>query len=238
MHLNVRQVAGLLAVSEKTVYRWVRHSNLPAYRINKHFRFHRAELLEWATAHRINVAPDIFTEPEHTEIPVAGLMETLKTGGIYYRVEGTDKETVLQFAVNNLPLPPEVDSQFLLDVLIARESLGSTAIGDGIAIPHVRNPLVLHIPCPMIALCFLEQSIPFGALDGKPVHTLFTLVSPSISAHLRLLSRLSFALRQPEFVDVIKRQGSRQEILDAATTVDACVRENEVQPDARGAAST
>ena len=45
----------------------------------------------------------------------------------------------------------------------------STAVGDGIAIPHVRNPVVLHVGRPAIALCFLERAIEYGALDGKPV---------------------------------------------------------------------
>ena len=47
----------------------------------------------------------------------------------------------------------------------------------------------------MATLCFLEHPIEFGALDGQPVHTLFTIVSPTIKAHLHLLSRLAFALR-------------------------------------------
>ena len=81
---------------------------------------------------------------------------------------------------------------------MARESLGSTGIGDGIAIPHVRNPIVMHIPRPTITLCFLEHPIDFGALDGQPVHTLFTIVSPTVRAHLHLLLPPGLrAARQP-----------------------------------------
>jgi PTS system nitrogen regulatory IIA component len=47
----------------------------------------------------------------------------------------------------------------LFQVLLARESLGSTALGNGVAVPHVRNPIVLHIQRPMVTLCFLEQAI-------------------------------------------------------------------------------
>ena len=90
-----------------------------------------------------------------------------------------------------------MDQDFLLRVLLAREALESTGIGDGIAIPHVRNPVVLHVSRPMITLCFLEQAVDYGALDGKPVNTVFSLISPTVRAHLRLLSRLSFALQDP-----------------------------------------
>ena len=62
-------------------------------------------------------------------------------------------------AVELMPLPEKVDRQFLLQVLVARESLGSTAVGKGIALPHVRNPVVMHIDRPMITLCFLENAV-------------------------------------------------------------------------------
>ena len=224
MQLGVREAASLLNVSEKTIYRWIKQSKLPGYRINEQYRFSRAELLEWATANRVNVSADIFGEPEKGNVPIPGLAEALKAGGIHYRIGGADKDAVLKSAIEAMPLPEEVDRAFLLRVLMARESLGSTGIGDGIAIPHVRNPIVMHIPRPMITLCFLERPIEFGALDDKPVHTLFTMVSPTISAHLNLLSRLAFALRDPAFAAVIARQGTREEIVESAALVDISMR--------------
>jgi PTS system nitrogen regulatory IIA component len=81
----------------------------------------------------------------------------------------------------------------------------------------------MHIQRPMVTLCFLEQAIEFGALDGQPVHTLFTIVSPTIRAHLHLLARLGFALRQPTFVEAIAKQGSRDAILAASQFVDQSI---------------
>lgn len=219
MDLSVRDSAQLLKVSEKTIYRWVKQGKLPAYRVNEQYRFNRAELLEWATSQRINVSANIFVEPD-SDVPVAGLTDALKAGGIQYRLSGTDKPSVLQSLVEVMPLPERVDRHFLLQVLLARESLGSTAVGNGIAVPHVRNPIVMHIPRPMITLCFLEQSIEFGALDGQPVHTLFTIVSPTIRAHLHLLARIGFALRDPVFAEAIAKKGSRDEILAASLAID------------------
>jgi PTS system nitrogen regulatory IIA component len=84
----------------------------------------------------------------------------------------------------------------------------------------VRNPIVLHIPWPMITLCFLETPVEFGAIDGQPVHTLFTLVSPTVQAHLHLLSRLTYGLRQPRFSVPVLEQAARETLLDGARTVD------------------
>ena len=214
MQLGVRDAAKILTVSEKTIYRWVKDGKLPAYRINEQYRFNRAELLEWATSNKINVSPDIFSEPLTSgTIALPTLEETLRSGGIHYRISGPDKAAVLRSVVEQMHLPEEVNRQFLLQMLLARESLGSTGVGDGIAIPHVRNPIVMHISRPTITLCFLEKPVDFGAMDGKPVHTLFTIVSPTIRAHLHLLSKLAFVLREASFRDILIRQGVREEIL-------------------------
>ena len=153
MKVTVRDAAQLLSVSEKTVYRWIKEGAIPAYQINDQYRFNRAELLEWATSRKIQVSPEIFAEPEGGETPPPSLSEALKAGGVYYRISGTDKASVLHAMVDTMKLPEEVDRQFLYQVLLAREALGSTGIGDGIAIPHVRNPIVLHLSRPMVTLC-------------------------------------------------------------------------------------
>ncbi len=221
MQLDVRDVAKLLNVNEKTIYRWVQQGNLPAYRVNNHYRFNRAELLEWATAQRINVSVDIFQEPESASITVPGLTDALTAGGIYYRLSGKDKESALRGVVEVMRLPEEVDRNFLLQVLLAREAMASTGIGDGIAIPHVRNPIVLHVSKPLVTLCFLEKPIDFGALDGQPVNCLFTMISPTVRAHLFLLSRLAFALRDPGFKELIRREASREEIMTEARRIES-----------------
>src|SRR5436309_2037710 len=220
MQLTVRDVSTLLSVSEKAIYRWVKQGVLPAYRVNEQYRFNRAELLEWATSRRMNVSAAVFEEPESDATPIPGLAEALRAGGIFYRLGGEDKEAVLRAVVEHLRVPEEVDREFLLRVLLAREALQSTGIGDGIAIPHVRNPIVLHVSRPMVTLCFLEKPVEFGALDGKSVHVLFTMVSPTVRAHLRLLSRLAFALHDSGFKKAVLSQASRDEILRECERVE------------------
>lgn len=223
MQLSVKDAAYLLNVSEKTIYRWIKQEIIPAYQINEQFRFNRAELLEWATSRRIQVSPEIFQEGEIGKLPLPSLSEALKEGGVAYRVAGDDKQSVLRAIVDVLKLPEEVDREFLFQVLLARESLGSTGIGDGIAIPHVRNPVVLHLSKPTVTLCFLEHPIDFQAIDRQPVHTLFTLVSPSVRAHLHLLSRLSYVLQDRDFKAALTRQASRDELIAAMSRAEAAI---------------
>jgi PTS system nitrogen regulatory IIA component len=162
-----------------------------------------------------------------SQVNTKGLFEALTSGGIYYRIEGDNKESALKNVVGLMRLPQEVDRDFLLQVLLAREAIASTAVGDGIAIPHVRNPIVLHVTEPIVSLCFLEKPIDFGSLDGKPVTCLFTLVSPTVKAHLYLLSRLAFALRDEGFRSVIEKQGARDEIYAAVSRVEAGLKESQ-----------
>jgi PTS system nitrogen regulatory IIA component len=220
MQLKVRDVAELLNVSEKTIYRWVKEGNLPAYRVSEQLRFNRVEILEWATSRKIAVPSSAFTDsddPEPNETPVS---EALRNGGIAYRVAGASKEVVIRDAVNVMRLPDKVDRAHLLEVILARESMASTAIGDGIAIPHVRYPIVLHIARPIIALCFLENPVEFKALDGKPVHCLFMMVSPTVRTHLQIISRLAFVLQDEGFKAVIQRQGLREEIFSELARIE------------------
>jgi nitrogen PTS system EIIA component len=211
MDLGVREAAALLKVSEKTIYRWINSGKLPAYRVQDQYRFNRVELLEWATASHRQVSHDIFREPQ-AGVPLPTLAQALQTGGINYRVEGSNREEVLRTIVDQIRVPEEVDREFLFRVLLAREELGSTGIGDGIAIPHVRNPVVLHVAQPTITLSFLEHPVDFNALDRKPVQALFTIISPTVRAHLHMLSRLAFALRDESFQAGIRRQALREEL--------------------------
>lgn len=220
MQLGVKDVAVILNVSEKTVYRWITQGTLPAYRVHEQYRFNRAELLEWAASRRINVAPEIFHEPESAETPMPCLADALAVGGVNYRLEGHDLASVMAALVTALRLPDEVDREFLLRVLLAREALCSTAVGQGIAIPHVRSPVVLHVPRPSVALCFLEHPLDFGAMDGVPVFAIFAVLSPTLRAHLHLMARLGFLFQDAPFQAMLRAPGKREEILSAVRRVE------------------
>jgi len=95
----------------------------------------------------------------------------------------------------------------------ARESLASTAIGNGIAIPHVRNPIVLHLDQPFVTLGLLRHPVDFEAVDGKPVHALFMVVSPTVPVHLRILAQLGFVLRDTHLRDLLRQRAPTDEII-------------------------
>jgi len=220
VQLTLRQVSELFQVPEANIYRWVRDENLPATVNNGQYRFNRSELIEWATVNRHNVPSAIFRAPFRNGGEQVSLAEALTLGGIHYDVSGNTQSEVFRAVVECLKLSMEIDRESLVDLLSRRERRGSTAIGDGIAIPHPRHPLVIVGDQPVIALYFLSQPVDFLALDQKPVDKLFVLLTSTPRMHLQCLAQISCALRDAAFHRAIQRRASREEILAEATRID------------------
>lgn len=221
MQLTIRDLTKLLNTTETMVSRWIKQRGLPAQHVGGQYRVNRTELLEWATANNIKVSLELFDHLEIEEEPVPSLSSALEAGGIHYQVRDTNKEQALRAIIQLLPLPEGTDRELLLRLFLAREVSASTAFGDGIAIPHVRNPIVLHVATPTITLAFLERPVDFGAMDGKPVQILFTIISPTTRSHLQLLARLSFALHDGRFREVIKRQPAPEVIHQEVNRIES-----------------
>ena len=178
MQLNVREVSKLLKVSEKIVYDWIKRGILRADRVNDQYRLHRSDLLERTSSREIDIPAQIFDSSLFCRSSIPRLTDALHAGGIFYGLQGRGKAAVLSAIVNSLPLPSNSDRESLAQLLLAREALGSTAIGEGIAIPHVRRPILLNASRPAISLCFLDKPVDFGAFDDEPVFAIFLIDQP------------------------------------------------------------
>jgi len=126
-------------------------------------------------------------------------------------LQGQTKEAVVrELATHMAAQHPEIDAARLEEVLWERERLGSTAIGDGIAIPHGKLPGLKTV---LGAFGRHPQGVDFQSLDGNPSKLFFLLVAPedSVGQHLKALARVSRLLKDPEF---------RQHLLSAADRDD------------------
>lgn len=209
MDLNVRDAAKIFGVSEPTILRWVKQEGLPSFAINGHYRFNRVDLLEWSHARKHPMSPGAKRDGKFDL-----LIPALTAGGVHHAVAGADAPAALAAAAGRLPLSAP-DRALAAEVLVEREKHGATAIGEGIAVPHPRSPLVFPVASPVVALCFLERLLDFGAADGKPVGALFLLLAPSVRSHLTLLAELSAALHDARFKEAVARRAPAAEILAA-----------------------
>jgi PTS system nitrogen regulatory IIA component len=179
--------------------------------VDGQFRFNPAAVYEWATSRGVPIPGNLFEE-DASHSSGKPLSRALRAGGVIIGLKGDDKPAVLRAAVDRLSLPPHADRDVILHMLLAREKLGSTGIGEGFAIPHVRNPIVLRVPEPLVTLFILDHPIDFGAIDRRPVHSVFLSITPTTQSHLLVLSRLAAVLQNPRVRQAITRRGAAEEI--------------------------
>jgi PTS system nitrogen regulatory IIA component len=149
------------------------------------------------------------------------LSQAVRAGGIHRGLAGGDRDRLLRQMVERLPAPPGFDREFLFQMVRAREHLGSTSLGNGIAIPHPREPIVLRVDRPAVAIYFADPPVDLG--DGPPVHTLCLLVSPSTRLHLHLLAAVAAVLRDPAVAAQLAARAPDAEILAEIERVEGAL---------------
>ena len=221
MELTINDIVKIFSVTEKTVNGWIEKKNMPCIKANEQYRFNYIELLDWALKKRIQLTPEVLAIGDRENYGSGILYHAIKNGNIHYDIPGDNREEVLKAVVDILSLPPNLNKKSLWQMLIAREEIMSTAVGNGIAIPHVRNPVVLYIDHPSISLCFLKKPVDFQAMDGKSVSILFVLLSPSVKKHLIILSRLAFCLQDSQLQEYLRLKTSPEKILAEIRIVES-----------------
>lgn len=142
------------------------------------------------------------------------ITDFLSIKGIKLDLEFTEKEGVLQELVDILAEVKDIgDKKSILRALIERENLGSTGIGQGIAIPHGKTDKVDGL---VAVLGVSRKGVNFEALDGEPVYILFLLVAPKDTAgpHLKALAQISRLLRDTYFCELLRRCKTPKDVFD------------------------
>lgn len=123
----------------------------------------------------------------------------------------TKKEVLEELSKALVQAKDDLNRDALVEVLLDRERLGSTGIGDGVAIPHGK---LRNIDQLLISFGKSTQGVDFDSMDGKPAHLFFLLVAPENSAgiHLRALAKISRLLRNGDLRQKLYMANSRDEI--------------------------
>jgi PTS system nitrogen regulatory IIA component len=127
------------------------------------------------------------------------MMDMLKAEFVIEKLNAVNKRDVLAELIAVIAKGEDsVDPEAMLRIFLEREQLGSTGIGDGIAIPHGR---LAGLDGPVLAFGRSRGGVAFEALDGKPVHLFFLLAAPENSAgqHLKVLAKISRMLKDGVF---------------------------------------
>ena len=221
MDLKLKDVADLLNVSEITIRRWLTDGKIPAYRINHQYRFNRAEIENWILSHKLGKGPTSLQEDikaENTKTPKGGIKQfglyrALHKGGVISNVASNSKEEAIRNVMKTLAKDLDLDAEALTNMLLERENLQPTALNNGIALPHTRD-FLLDAHYDAVAIAFLDKPIEYGALDGKPVHTLFFLFASNDKMHLHLLAKIAHLSSDAAALAFFQTQPSKEEVLD------------------------
>ena len=139
------------------------------------------------------------------------ILDVLLKEAILSDLKANDKKGVLEELVTPVARIADINHDYLVKVLIERERLGSTGIGEGIGIPHGK---VKGLESLVLGFGLSKKGVDFDSMDGQPAHIFFLLLTPenSTGLHLKLLARISRILKNEPFKQRLLHATNRDEI--------------------------
>lgn len=240
MDLKIKDVAELLNVSETTIRRWLMDGKIPAYRLNHQYRFSRIEIENWVMSCKLKqeagflpfAQQQIYPLPSEPAEPSSqrggmqqfSLYRAIHKGDVLAQVAGETKEEIIKGTAQLIAPRLGLDADVIAELLLDREELMPTALNNGIAVPHTRD-FLLQDPFDIIVVVFPQHPIEYGALDGKPVHTLFFLFSSADKRHLHLLAKLAHLSSHDEALEFLRSKPGKEEFLDYIRDWESQIRQ-------------
>lgn len=145
------------------------------------------------------------------------LADILSKDCVLASAKATSKRQLLQLFAEKAGEAAHIDSQVVFETLMNREKLGSTGLGNGIAIPHGK---IKGLDKVVAVFARLDQPIEFDAVDDQPIDLAFMLLAPEGSGadHLKALSRVARCLRSDHMVEELRSSRDREKLFDVLTT--------------------
>lgn len=144
-----------------------------------------------------------------TEVDISNLIHR---GGIFYDVEGSTPQEIYSNFTKMINLPEDMSAEFVYNALCAREEVLSTAVGNGIALPHARAPIMKTEEAQRICVLYLKKPINMNAPDERDVFVMFVLLTHNSQIHLRVLSVLAGLFRSVRFRKALENKAGEAEL--------------------------
>lgn len=221
MDLTIKDISILLLKPEKEIQVLIKKKEIPVQTINDKLLFNKQQIIEWALSRNIPI--NISNHEKMSEYHVETLNTILDENSFFYDCDLSETMYIEQM-VNLLDLDKNVDKVIIVQLLKNREELMSTAIGNGISLPHPRIPLMVGKNKPLINFFFPKEQLDLKSLDGKPVHTIILMISQTIKQHLSMLAHLSFLLSQESFRNALEKRFDYREIINIITQIEGTRR--------------
>ena len=218
MDLNIKDISHLLILSEKEVQQLINKKEIPFQHLHDKVVFNKHQIIEWALGRNLPI--NVSGHHKFSEYKIETLGTLLNIDSFHYNCELTET-SYLEQMISQISFERNVDKEIIVQLLKSRESMMSTAIGNGISLPHPRVPLMVGKTKPLIHFFFPNKPLNLNSIDGKPVHTLILLISQTIKQHLSLIAHLSFLLTKETFRFALENRLEYKEILDISKKIEA-----------------
>jgi PTS system nitrogen regulatory IIA component len=220
--LTIQEVARMLGADVRRVERMAQRGEIPCQKVGGQFRFNRAEITEWlqrtvggmSDEHLAQVDAGM-TQQRRTPQDEMIISPLLRLEAVTTNLGSRTKDSTLRELVALAEKTGLVlNSQELVEAVLHREELHSTAMENGIAIPHPRRPLPYAIAAPILAVARTTQGIVFGAPDGCLTDLFFLTASEDDRHHLHILARLCRMLYDEDFVARLRDAETPREMIE------------------------
>ena len=152
------------------------------------------------------------------------LYRAIHKGDVLAQVTEESKDEIIKSTTQSIAPRLGLDADVLSELLLDREKLMPTALNNGIAVPHTRD-FLLQDPFDVIVVVFPQSPIEYGALDGKPVHTLFFLFSSADKRHLHLLAKLAHLSSNEDALEFLRSKPGKEDLLDYIKDWESGIRQ-------------
>ena len=213
--LTLSEIAQYLKVSDKTILRMVGKGEIPGHKVSSQWRFQRTAIDQWLTAKMQDRSDDDLVGVIQTAPKITPIVKLVTSDRMLMNLAPGDKPAILKQLIQ-----PLIDGELLddpekfLQLLIDREEMGSTGIGDGVAVPHVREQEGCGIRETCMVLGLSRDGIDFNSLDGEPTYIFMLLCAGNAVVHLQLLAKSMLMLRQPGALNDFRRCLDKSEVMD------------------------
>jgi nitrogen PTS system EIIA component len=218
--LKIKDVAELFNISETTVRRLLNEGKIPAYRINRQYRFNRSEIEDWVMQRKLFTDDREKKELKEETAPLTtsgnmqfSLYRAIYRGTVLSKVPYHSKEEIFRHTMKYMANQFTLDVDVLTDLFLDREALMATALNHGIGVPHTRD-FLLNTHFDVIVTVYPQEPIDYGALDEERVHTLFFLFAAEDKNHLHLLAKLAHLSSDEKTRAFFRTQPSKERLLD------------------------
>ena len=148
------------------------------------------------------------------------LAKLIHKGGVFTDVEGSTPEEIFEKICKMIDLPDSITSDQVYNALCAREKILSTAVGNGIALPHARSPIIKEDEDQRICVVYLKNPMEMRAPDENKVSVMFILLSSNSQTHLKVLASLAELFRKASFRKLLEEKASEPQLLNAIKELD------------------